>query len=171
VRALALVAGLAVVVAVAGCGGDEKPKTVTGLTATMRATTPSAAPAARAFRAHVDAAVTALRDGIEQPYRAGAFEGDPIDVVSAFATAGTAASTAVKELTAAVRVASGDGGLPELAAQAQSVLSGIPGLIASARDGNLDTDELTRFLDDLDALGDAAAAGGLPVPSTSTETP
>jgi hypothetical protein len=166
--------GIAVLLAVsalvaAGCGGDDKPKT-TATVATPTVTTPKPSPAALAFRRHAQAAVEALRTGVEQPFREGKFKGDFGEVLGALATAGSAVVTATKELTEAVKVATSDGGIPELAQQAESLLSRLPDLLKAAQDGSFDAEDLASFLDDLDRLG-ASVDAATPDLSSTTTTP
>jgi hypothetical protein len=175
-RAFAAAAFAVLALVAAGCGGcgdDDKPapKTVAGVTGTTRVENPATVAAVAAFRRHANAAVTALREGVEAPFKAGVFDsGDPLKIISALSKAGTSLQTAVRELTAAVKVASGPNGVPDLAAQAQSLLGHIPDLLKSAQGGQLDTNALSGFLNDLDALGKSASAAGIDVPSTGAAT-
>jgi len=158
--------------ALAACGGDDKPETVTVTTPTPTvATTPAAAKATAAVRVHLDRAVEALRNGIQAPFEKGAFDEGGVDVVLAYAQAAQAASTAVRELGAALEITASEDGLGAVATQIRSLLGHVTTLVGAAQDGDVQPEEIKGLLDDVDALGQTAESAGIELPQSPGVTP
>jgi hypothetical protein len=153
-----------------GCGDDDKPKPVTTVAPTVTTVSPEAAATARRVRTHLTLAINALRDGIQKPYEQGKFSSGGADMVLALGVAATSASTAVRELQAALSEATSESGLAGVGRQITSLLNHLTTLVGGATDGSLDINDVKPLLDDIDALGKTAGAAGIDVPQTTVPT-
>jgi hypothetical protein len=170
VAALWVVAlGLVVALVIVLTRDDDGTRTASVATTTTAvvATTPSpSAPAAAEFNRHLGLALSALRTGVQEPYKNGDFTKLGVGLIATYSKAADSLSYAIKQLNQAREAATGPGGAGALSDQVNTLLADAGKLIDGAQSGTIDQAALTDLMTTLDQLGTTAKAAGIDVPQT-----